>query len=117
MHRAIIIGSKKKKSEVQQLVALCSGLYIDAYSNQPFAVQTEAVNINTTLNNRLGADAVIKSITIGEVANDINKSLDKNRNITFDTRINVPLQKEITQPYWLNEKKEEGIFLWPTSSR
>lgn len=101
---------EKKKSEVQQLVALCSGLYIDAYSNQPFAVQTEAVNINTTLNNRLGADAVIKSITIGEVANDINKSLDKNRNITFDTRINVPLQKEITQPYWLNEKKEEGMF-------
>ncbi|MGN7787177.1 PIG-L family deacetylase [Niabella sp. 22666] len=101
---------EKKKAEVQQLIALCSGLFIDAYSNQAFAVQTESVTINTVLNNRLGADATVKSITVAGAANNINKPLEKNKNVSFDTKVEVSLQKEITQPYWLNDKKEEGLF-------
>ncbi len=101
---------EKKKAEVQQLIAMCSGLFIDAYSNQAFAVQTESVTINTVLNNRLGANATVKSITVAGATNNINKTLEKNKNVGFDTKVNVPLQKEITQPYWLNDKKEEGLF-------
>ncbi|MCH5718412.1 hypothetical protein [Niabella hibiscisoli] len=64
---------------MQQLIALCSGLFMDAYSNQPFAVQTESVIINTVLNSRLGADATAKSIAIAGITNNINKSLEKIR--------------------------------------
>lgn len=101
---------EKKMAEVQQLIALCSGLYMDAYTNQAFAVQTESVMVNTVLNNRLGADATIKSIAIEGNINNINQPLGRNKNLAFDTKINVPLQKPITQPYWLNDKKEEGLF-------
>ena len=101
---------EKKMAEVQQLIALCSGLYMDAYTNQAFAVQTESVMVNTVLNNRLGADATIKSIAIEGNINNINQPLGKNKNLAFDTKIDVPLQKPITQPYWLNDKKEEGLF-------
>ncbi|MCH5597389.1 PIG-L family deacetylase [Niabella ginsengisoli] len=100
----------KKKKEVQALIAQCSGLYIDAYTNQPFAVQTGNVSLNIVLNNRLGADATLKSVSLADVNTSVNKTLEKNKNFTLDKKIEVPLSKEVTQPYWLNERKEEGLF-------
>ncbi|GAB3423109.1 hypothetical protein GCM10027516_21870 [Niabella aquatica] len=100
----------QKKEEVQQLVAQCSGLYIDVYSNQAFAVQTTDIQVNLVVNNRLGTDAVMKKFFIDDIAEDVNKVLDKNKNFTLEKRIPVPLSKEITQPYWLKERMEEGLF-------
>ena len=44
------------------------------------------------------------------VLTDINKPLENNRNFTFSKNIYVPPVKEITQPYWLKEKMDEGHF-------
>ncbi|HMR84056.1 MAG TPA: PIG-L family deacetylase, partial [Niabella sp.] len=63
----------RKKEEVQQLVAQCSGLYMDAYTNQTFAVQTTDIGVSVIVNNRLGTDAVIKKIFIDDIAEDVNK--------------------------------------------
>lgn len=100
----------RKKEAVQQLVAQCSGLYLDACANQAFAVQTTGINVNVIVNNRLGADAVIKKFFIDDIAEDVNKTLEKNKNFTFDKKLPVSLNKEITQPYWLKERMEEGLF-------
>lgn len=100
----------KKKEEVQQLIADCSGLFMDAYSSQPFAVQTGNITINVVANNRLGADAVIRSVSVDGITETINKPLERNKNFSLDKKIAVPLAKEITQPYWLKERMEEGLY-------
>ncbi len=100
----------RKLIEAQQLIAQCSGLFIDAFTSQPFAVQTDSIKLNVTVNNRLGVDAKLKSISIDEWANNEAGILNKNRNYTFSKTLSIPLTKKITQPFWLREKMDEGHF-------
>lgn len=101
----------KKKEEVQQLIASCSGMFIEAYSSLPYAVQTSDVNINVTINNRLGIAATIKSISIDKETTAINNPLEPNKNFSFSKKIPVSLTKEITQPYWLKENMVDDLFV------
>lgn len=101
---------KKKSDEVQQLIAQCSGLFIEVSTSQPFAVQSDSIRLNVTINNRLGSNAILKSIVVDDWKTDENTLLDKNRNYSFSKNIAIPLTKPITQPYWLREKMNEGHF-------
>ncbi len=100
----------KKKQEVLQLIADCSGLYIDAYTSQPFAVQTGNFVVTTLVNDRLGGNTVLKSITLDGKEDVFDKVLRQNDNFSVDKKITVPLSKELTQPYWLKEKREEAMY-------
>lgn len=101
---------RKKMDEVQQLIAQSSGLFVDAFTNQPFAVQSDSIELNMTINNRLGSTAKLKNITIDDWTENTETNLDKNRNYTFSKTLSVPTSKKISQPFWLNEKMEEGHF-------
>ena len=100
----------QKLREVHQLIAQCSGMFMDATSTEQFAVQTDSVRINIALNNRLGTEAVLESVSVGRFDTLLNKKLEKNRNLLFSKSIYVPADKEISQPYWLANKMEEGSF-------
>ena len=41
----------------------------------------------------------------------INKSLINNQNFEFSYLLEVPESKALTQPYWLNKPKKEGMFV------
>jgi LmbE family N-acetylglucosaminyl deacetylase len=100
----------QKLKEVQQLIEQCSGLFIDATSSQPFAVQTDSARINFFLNNRLGVNAMLKEISLDAFDSSFTQSLAKNVNVSFGKFFFVPGSKPITQPYWLDNKMEEGYF-------
>jgi hypothetical protein len=100
----------QKLKEVQQLIEQCSGLFIDATSSQSFAVQTDSVRINFSLNNRLGVNAMLKEITLDAFDSAFTQPLAKNVNVNFGKMFFVPDSKPITQPYWLENKMEEGYF-------
>jgi LmbE family N-acetylglucosaminyl deacetylase len=100
----------KKLEEVKQLIQQCSGLFIDVTAPEQFAVQTDSIRINFTLNNRLGTNAVLQKIQIDDFDSTISKSLEKNKNLTFTKTIFIPSSKPITQPYWLASKMAEGYF-------
>ncbi|MBK5271994.1 MAG: PIG-L family deacetylase, partial [Bacteroidia bacterium] len=99
-----------KLGEVQQLIEQCSGLFIDATTNNQFAVQTDSVRINFSLNNRLGVNATLKEIRTDAFDSTFNQTLAKNRNMNFSKTFFVPASKPITQPYWLANKMEIGYF-------
>lgn len=100
----------QKLKEVQQLVEQCSGLFIEGTSSEQFAVQTDSVRINFFLNNRLGVNAVLKNISVDDWDSILNTPLTKNKNIVIPKTIFIPQSKPITQPYWLENKMEEGYF-------
>ena len=54
----------QKLKEVQQLIEQCSGLFLDATTTEQFAVQTDSIRINFSLNNRLGVNAALKNISV-----------------------------------------------------
>jgi len=100
----------QKIKEVQQLIEQCSGLFIEATASEQFAVQEDSVKINFLMNNRLGVNAIIKQVKLDKFDSLLNQSLDKNKNLVFSKTVFVPISKEITQPYWLENKMEQGYF-------
>ncbi len=100
----------KKLTEVKELIAQCSGLFMDATTTEQYAVQTDSIRINFSFNNRLGVDAVLQRVTIDAFDSSLNRTLDKNRNVNFSKTFLVPSAKPVTQPYWLANTMEEGYF-------
>ena len=100
----------KKMFEVQELIEQCSGLFIEATSGEPFAVQTDSIKINFSINNRLGTSASIQNIKLENFDSSFTQPLLKNINFNFSKKISVPGSKKMTQPYWLENKMESGYF-------
>ena len=100
----------QKLSEVYQLIAQCSGLFLDATTQEQFAVQTDSLRINFSFNNRLGTDAVLQKVQVDNFDSSFSKPLEKNKNVNFPKTIFVPATKQVTQPYWLASKMAEGYF-------
>ncbi len=101
---------KQKLKEVKDLVEQCSGLFIDATTSEQFAVQTDSIRINFSLNNRLGVNAKLEKITVNGFDSSFSQALVKNKNTNFAKTFYVPSSKPLTQPYWLENKMEEGSF-------
>ncbi|MFT3903977.1 MAG: PIG-L family deacetylase [Niabella sp.] len=101
---------QQKLSEVQELILQCSGLFIEATSAQPYAVQTDSLSINITANNQLGADIKLIQTNIDGQEWIHNIVLAPNQNNNFSQTIPVPLSKPITQPYWLRQPMAKGHF-------
>ncbi len=100
----------KKMKEVQHLIEQCSGLWMDVFTQEQFAVQTDSIRFNFQFNNRLGTNAAIKKINVDGFDSSMNLVLTKNKNVGFQKTFYVPENKPLTQPYWLVEKMEEGYF-------
>jgi len=85
-------------------------LFIDATTTEQFAVQTDSVKINFSFNNRLGTDAVLQRIQVDNFDSSFSQALVKNKNLNFSKTFYIPASKPLTQPYWLENKMEEGYF-------
>jgi LmbE family N-acetylglucosaminyl deacetylase len=103
----------KKLEEVKQLIQQCSGLFIDATTAEQFAVKTDSIKINFSFNNRLGVDALLKKVRIAAAQlsdSSFNKPLEKNKNLNYSKTYYVHPGTHQTQPYWLDNKMEEGYY-------
>jgi LmbE family N-acetylglucosaminyl deacetylase len=100
----------KKLDETKQLIEQCSGLWIDVFTTEQFAVQTDSIRLNFQFNNRLGVNATIKGFVVDGFDSLMSQPLARNRNINFAKTIFIPSSKPITQPYWLETKMEPGYF-------
>lgn len=100
----------KKLEETKELIAQCSGLWLDIFTQEQFAVQTDSIRFSFQFNNRLGVNVVLKKISTDGFDSSLNQSLAKNRNIGFTKTFFVAPLKPVTQPYWLENKMAEGYF-------
>lgn len=101
---------EKKLQEVLQLIAQCSGLFMDATTNRQFIAQGDSLKVNFTINNRLGISAKLNDISFEKQNIIINTELKKNTNYNYPQAVFVPFSKNISQPFWLKEKMEPGRF-------
>jgi len=100
------------ENSVKGLVELFhySGLWLDVFTSEQFAVQTDSVRFNFQFNNRLGVNAALRGIYIDQFDSALKQPLIKNKNLNFSKTLYVPSSKPLTQPYWLEKKMSEGYF-------
>jgi len=100
----------QKIKEVKDLIEAASGLWLEAYTSQQYAVQGDSIRINFVLNDRLGAGAKLERVSVAQFDSSFSQHLEKNKNLNFFKSLFVIDSTEITQPYWLRNKMEEGYF-------
>ncbi|HEV9035237.1 MAG TPA: PIG-L family deacetylase [Puia sp.] len=123
----------KKMQEVQALIADCSGLWVEATVRTPYAVRGDSLAITCVVNDRLGVDMTVNSISVStppsvqaeytvppghpdaklykpDLSATVDQQLRADQNFTFTRSILVSPRKMLTQPYWLAEPMSPGHF-------
>ncbi|HXD79441.1 MAG TPA: PIG-L family deacetylase [Puia sp.] len=114
----------EKLKEVRELIGECSGLWLEAVARSPYIAQGDSLALTVVLNNRLGAEMVVKDVKIGtpgewgeaplagrpDLDTVLTLRLDADRNYFFTRTMRVAADKAITQPYWLQEPMSAGHF-------
>jgi LmbE family N-acetylglucosaminyl deacetylase len=100
----------QKLKEVQQLIESCSGLFLEASSQQAYAVQGDSLRINISAVNRSNVSIQLKKVTIDYLDTSMTQPLTLNRNLVFQRKLYVNQDKEISQPYWIRDAMEKGSF-------
>ena len=103
---------KQKLKELKELIANCSGLYMEAVSASHYVVLGDSMKLNINLINRLGAGISSAFVKINN-NNRVLKLASPNENTIYTETIEIPVNTgalDITQPYWLVEKMNKGSF-------
>ena len=100
----------KKLEDVTEVIAWCSGIWMEATTNVQNAVQGDSLRIRFDLNNRNGADVRLRDISVGYFDTTLTTLLPPNKNFILNKTILVANDKKVSQPYWLETKMQEGMF-------
>ncbi|RYY40421.1 MAG: PIG-L family deacetylase [Chitinophagaceae bacterium] len=103
---------EQKLEEVRALIQAASGLWLDAWSAEPFVVSGDSARVHYSINNRLGVPMTLNSIQIDNSVDTIGgRSLARNANLNGTLGVAVDsVYASTTQPYWLDEPMSEGMF-------
>jgi LmbE family N-acetylglucosaminyl deacetylase len=100
----------QKLKEVQQLIADCSGLWLEALTQQPYAVKGGSIQVTVVLNNRLNAPISVKEVSFAGFDSVWKQELKGDKNYFFSQTVAVAPDKPVTQPYWLAAEMSPGSF-------
>lgn len=101
-----------KLEETKVLIEAAMGLFLEAVSDDFSATAGEELELAFEMVNRSKAKAQIKGIRILPVGKDtlLNQPLAPNKGQTFRQTITLPADMPNTNPYWLNEPAELGMY-------
>ncbi len=99
-----------KLKEVQLLIESASGLFLDAFTTEPFVAQTDSARIQFAVNSRMGSAMNLKKVSVNGIDSAFNRPLVKNRNFNYTQALYIPASVPVTQPYWLEQQMSEGYF-------
>ena len=104
--------ARKKLADLDETIALCAGLWLDAVADRPTLVPGSTAKLSLTSIGRLKVNARLKSVSFGGTAVAhpdaviVDAALPLNEPLTRDVNWTVAAAQSYTQPYWLAEPKQ-----------
>jgi len=101
-----------KLKEVKDIIAACSGLYIEAVAENQSATPGSNLKIKWEVINRSTVAMKLKSLAVLPEDRNIKQDtlLVNNIDITNTIDITIPKTAAYTSPYWLTEKGDTGMY-------
>ncbi|MEL1244576.1 PIG-L family deacetylase [Flavobacterium sp. DGU11] len=96
-----------KLEEVKDIIAACSGLYLEAVAEQQSITPGSTLKLKWEAINRSSIPMTLESVT---AAGNIALPLDNNVGQAGDIDIKIPENSNFTSPYWLTEKGTSGMY-------
>ena len=103
---------KVKSAEMEKVIAACMGLYVEAVADDYSATPGQQVELAIEAINRSPISCRLISVEYLPTGLDsaINIALENNQGLKFWKKINLPTGIPLTNPYWLNEHWELGMY-------
>ena len=103
----------QKQAELRRLIAYCAGLWFEAHSEAALVAQGDSLSLTARLIKRSEVPVTLRSLGLGPVEMQPARVLANNGEVVeFPVRISTA-SLSITQPYWLSEPQEKGLFHVP----
>ena len=101
----------QKKAEVDQIIAACLGLHIEASTETPVVSPGQELPIKIEVINRseLPVDWISYRLPAA-AATPVGESLPANKLVTKDFKAPIPEKTQYSQPYWLRQPATVGTF-------
>ncbi|HEY0369130.1 MAG TPA: PIG-L family deacetylase, partial [Chthoniobacterales bacterium] len=100
----------EKRAKVDQLIAACLGLHIEAISEKAEAQPGAPLNLQIEAINRANVPVALTTIVALDEKQSANAPLAPNELLTRKITVHVPENLPFSQPYWLREPSSEGTF-------
>lgn len=102
-----------KLQELKDIIAACSGLYLEAYAEAQSATPGDNIKLHWEAINRSSNTILLKNIKLQPestdlITNEIKLATNMNQEATAD--IQIPENATYTSPYWLAEKGTAGMY-------
>jgi len=103
---------KLKLQELKEVIATCSGLYLEAIAEQQSVTPGSTLKVRWESINRSIVSMVLKSISVLPEDKFTIQNLPLANNVGQGTTMDVQLPKATpyTSPYWLTEKGTSGMY-------
>ncbi len=106
--------AKVKLSELDEAIALCAGLYVEAQARQADAAPGGTVNVSATVINRSTAKVTLEGARVEGIWNEEGAAkpgpLGYNQTADVAFTLTVPAGQAYTQPYWLVKKPTADVY-------
>ncbi len=100
-----------KSRDIQNLIAACSGLYLEAVANTQTATIGEEVTLRLEAINRSNVIMKINSIAVpSKKSNLITEDLSNNKVYRTGEKFTISNEFASTNAYWLNEQGSLGMY-------
>jgi hypothetical protein len=108
-------AAERKLRELDETVALCAGVWMEAQASQPEVTPGSQFTVTTTALNRSTVEVTLESaLPEGNwiVGDQETKSarLTYNKTAAAEYKIGVPVSQPYTQPYWLVKPPSDGVY-------
>ncbi|WKK66844.1 PIG-L family deacetylase [Lutimonas zeaxanthinifaciens] len=102
----------QKLPQIKDLIAACSGLYLEAVASQEYATKNQIVNLELEAVNRSSQPMILRSVTLLPQDNKVDLKIDLKNNMSYERQIEISIgdNAELTSPYWLEERGGLGMY-------
>lgn len=101
-----------KSNQIKDIIAACTGLYLEAAAGEPLATPGEKINLNLEAINRSAGKIRLQAIKFrpsGETL-ELQKELPNNESWKETASFRIPQNVNFTSPYWLRSKGSLGMY-------
>lgn len=101
---------KQKLKETETLLLACSGLWLEAFASDYIGLLKQETMVTTQIVNRNNNEVRLNSIKFLESDTTTSLLLKPNELYSFKRKEIISNNTQFSNPYWLNEKHDVGIY-------
>lgn len=99
-----------KRDELRDVIRDCAGLWLEAIAETDTAAPGETIKVSVTAINRSGAPVTWTSVTAAGKTEVRDTALAADQPDARPLAVTVPPDAAISQPYWLLQEPERGVY-------